>query len=131
MCSGDTVTLTCNITGATALVWLSGTNLEITTLDRGDGLFGLGEQTQARSGVNFSFSVLATPPDSPQFVSQLRFVPDGSITSVPVTCEERADSGDFSESTTTAVAATSEDYCSFVYNTCINKALDGDQKSCD
>ena len=108
VCLGDTVTLTCNITGATTLEWSFGNNLVITSLDRGDGLFGLGEEPPVeRSGLDFSFSVLAT---SPQFVSQLRFVPDGNfiMNGVPVTCREAPGSGDFREIITTAVAAISE-----------------------
>ena len=61
------------------MVRLLGRNLEITSLDHGDGLFGLGERPPVeRAGIDFSFSVLAI---SPQFVSQLRFVPDGNIIS--------------------------------------------------
>ena len=113
VCLGDTATLTCNITGAITLVWLFGNNLEITSLDTGGGVFGLGERPPVvMFGLAFSFSVLAT---SPQFVSQLRFVPDDDsfiMNGAPVTCREAAGSGDFRETITTAVAAIREGCCS-------------------
>ena len=110
VCSGDTVTLTCNITGATTLQWFFGTTIEIIALDSTQNEFILGELPPVlRSGIVFTFSLVAT---SPMFISQLRFMPgDDQISfGVPVTCREQAGSGNFRETITTTVIASGKIY---------------------
>ena len=117
VCSGDTATLTCNITGATDVQWVLGSS-DIIRLRPSDGLFTLGERPPTRNGgIDFSFSLLAT---SPQFVTQLRFVPgDDRISGgVPVTCREGVGTGSFREAITISVLADSK---SLVYITEVGK----------
>ena len=105
VCSGDTVTLTCNITGATTLQWLFNTSIEVITLRSADGLFSLGEHAPVvKRNIEFSFSLLAT---NPVFVSQLRFITDDNQiqNGVPVSCAEVAGS---TLSITTSVEANSK-----------------------
>ena len=103
-----TVTLTCNITGATTLQWRFGTTIEIITLHSADNQFSLGERAPiGRGSIEFSFSLLDI---SPVFVSQLRFVPDDNHiqNGVPVTCSEEPGSGNFFQTITTSVGANSK-----------------------
>ena len=116
VCSGDTATLTCNITGATSLQWFM-LSSEIVTLDSTQSQFSLGESTpRVVRNTEFSYSLLAT---SPQFVSELRFVPgdDRIPEGVSVSCRERLDSGNFRQDKDITVARNSELYASIMQDT--------------
>lgn len=105
VCSGDTASFMCNITGASTLRWVAFSTIEIVSLMSTEELFSLGERSPIERGsIEFSFSLLATRP---QLVSQLRFVPgnDEIALGVPVTCEE---SPQVSFSLTTGVVANSK-----------------------